>query len=256
MYSLQNVCLSLAGLKVLRGVNLNIREGFTTALIGPSGSGKSTILRVMTGLLEPDSGSVEYAGRELCPATIEEVRHRVGYVIQGGGLFPHLTARENITLVARYLKWSSGRIAAAVNELAEVTHFPRKGLDRHPHQLSGGQLQRVSLMRALMLDPEVILMDEPLGSVDPLVRAELQQELRDIFEAVSKTVVLVTHDLAEAAYFGHTIVLLRGGEVVQEGSISDLVDRPADDFVHRFVRSQQKVLAELPFTTISSEESS
>jgi osmoprotectant transport system ATP-binding protein len=164
---------------------------------------------------------------------------RVGYVIQDGGLFPHLTARGNVTLMARYLGQDRRAIAARVDKLAELTRFPADGLDRYPHQLSGGQRQRVGLMRALMLDPDALLLDEPLGALDPLIRADLQTELREVFRALDKTVVMVTHDLGEAAFFAHRVILLREGRIVQEGSPADLWRRPADPFVTRFVQAQR-----------------
>jgi osmoprotectant transport system ATP-binding protein len=197
----------------------------------------------MIGLVRPDAGSVVIAGTELSDATILQVRRTVGYVIQDGGLFPHYTARDNVTLMARYLRWSSERMNIRLAELANLTRFPKDGLDRFPVQLSGGQRQRVGLMRALMLDPSVILLDEPLGALDPMVRAELQADLRAIFRSLDKTVVMVTHDLAEAAWFSHEILLLREGKIVQRGSLEELLSRPADPFVTQFVRAQRQVLA-------------
>ena len=218
-----------------------IAAGRTTVLIGPSGCGKSTLLRVMIGLVQPDAGSVTIAGTELNPATILEVRHGLGYVIQDGGLFPHLNARDNVILMARYLGWDARKIQERLDQLAELTRFPQDGLDRFPAQLSGGQRQRVSLMRALMLDPKVILLDEPLGALDPMVRAELQADLRAIFRSLEKTVVMVTHDLAEAGWFGHEIILLRDGRIVQRGPLRALIDNPAEPFVTQFVSAQRQV---------------
>jgi osmoprotectant transport system ATP-binding protein len=208
-------------------------------LIGPSGCGKSTLLRLLIGLVQPDTGGITFDGRPVTPATAQAVRLRVGYVIQDGGLFPHLTARGNVTLMARHLGRDSDSTAARVAELADLTRFPTDGLGRYPHQLSGGQQQRVGLMRALMLNPDALLLDEPLGSLDPLIRADLQAELREIFRRLGKTVVLVTHDLGEAAYFADRVVLLRDGQIVQEGSPADLWHRPADAFVTRFVQAQR-----------------
>ena len=176
------------------------------------------------------------------PATVLEVRRRLGYVIQDGGLFPHLSARDNVVLMARYLGWERGRIEDRLAELAELTQFPTDGLDRFPAQLSGGQRQRVSLMRALMLDPKVILLDEPLGALDPMVRAELQADLRAIFRSLEKTVVMVTHDLAEAGWFGDEILLMRDGRIVQRGTLGALIDDPAEPFVTQFVSAQRQVL--------------
>jgi osmoprotectant transport system ATP-binding protein len=239
MFALRDVTKAYNGQRVLGPMALNVPPGRTTVLIGPSGCGKSTLLRLFIGLVAPDRGAVTFDGQPVTPATARGVRLRVGYVIQDGGLFPHLTARGNITLMARYLKRDRAAIDARVGELAELTRFPSDGLDRHPHELSGGQRQRVGLMRALMLDPDALLLDEPLGALDPLVRADLQDELRDIFRALGKTVVLVTHDLGEAAFFADRVVLLRDGHIVQEGSPADLWHRPADAFVTRFVQAQR-----------------
>jgi osmoprotectant transport system ATP-binding protein len=241
MIELKGVSKSYGGSVVLHQLDLTITAGRTTVLIGPSGCGKSTLLRLMIGLVRPDAGSVLIAGTELTPATVLEMRHGLGYVIQDGGLFPHLSARDNVILMARYLGWETGKTNDRLARLAELTQFPRDGLDRFPAQLSGGQRQRVSLMRALMLDPKIILLDEPLGALDPMVRAELQADLRAIFRSLEKTVVMVTHDLAEAGWFGHEILLLRAGRIVQRGALEALIDNPADPFVTQFVSAQRQV---------------
>ncbi len=227
---------------VLPALDLVIAPGRSTVLIGPSGCGKSTVLRLMIGLLRPDAGSVRIDGMELTPATVLEVRQRLGYVIQDGGLFPHLSAGDNVTLMARYLGWDADRIKNRLAELAGLTRFPTAALDRFPTQLSGGQRQRLSLMRALMLDPKVVLLDEPLSALDPMVRAELQADLREIFRSLEKTVVMVTHDLAEAGWFGHEIVLMRAGRIIQRGTLKALIDEPAEPFVTQFVRAQRQIL--------------
>jgi osmoprotectant transport system ATP-binding protein len=241
MIELKGVSKTYGGLVVLHQIDLAVAAGRTTVLIGPSGCGKSTLLRVMIGLIQPDTGWVKIAGTELNPATILEVRHGLGYVIQDGGLFPHMSARDNVILMAQYLRWDARKIEERLGELAELTRFPQDGLDRFPAQLSGGQRQRVSLMRALMLDPNVILLDEPLGALDPMVRAELQADLRAIFRSLEKTVVMVTHDLAEASWFGHQIILLRDGRIVQRGPLRALIDSPAEPFVTQFVSAQRQV---------------
>jgi osmoprotectant transport system ATP-binding protein len=241
MIELKGVSKTYGGLVVLHQIDLAVAAGRTTVLIGPSGCGKSTLLRVMIGLIQPDTGWVKIAGTELNPATILEVRHGLGYVIQDGGLFPHMSARDNVILMAQYLRWDARKIEERLGELAELTRFPQDGLDRFPAQLSGGQRQRVSLMRALMLDPKVILLDEPLGALDPMVRAELQADLRAIFRSLEKTVVMVTHDLAEASWFGHQIILLRDGRIVQRGPLRALIDSPAEPFVTQFVSAQRQV---------------
>jgi osmoprotectant transport system ATP-binding protein len=239
MFTLRAVEKRYAGRTALGPLTLEIPAGRTTALIGPSGCGKSTLLRLLIGLVSPDAGEVRFDDTPVTPATARGVRLRVGYVIQDGGLFPHLSARGNVALMARHLGHDRAATAARVTELAALTRFPADALDRHPHQLSGGQRQRVGLMRALLLNPDALLLDEPLGALDPLVRADLQTELRDIFRRLNKTVVLVTHDLGEAAYFADRVVLLKDGRVAQEGSPADLWHRPADGFVTRFVQAQR-----------------
>jgi osmoprotectant transport system ATP-binding protein len=164
-----------------------------------------------------------------------------------------MTARENVTLMAAHLGWSPQRIAPRLAELAELTRFPLDGLDRYPLELSGGQNQRVSLMRALMLDPEVLLLDEPLGALDPMIRYELQDDLKQVFAALGKTVIIVTHDLAEAAFLAETIVLMRDGHVVQAGTLRDMVGAPAEPFVEQFIRAQRSHLEELGPHSISPD---
>ena len=151
-----------------------------------------------------------------------------------------MTAAANITLAVRYFGWDAGRIERRLEELIDLTHFPRDGMTRFPVQLSGGQRQRVSLMRALMLGPELLLLDEPLGALDPMIRADLRVDLRDIFRMLGQTVVLVTHDLVEAEFFADRVVLLREGAVVQQGPLRDLVERPAEEFVTRFIHAQSR----------------
>jgi osmoprotectant transport system ATP-binding protein len=230
-----------AGAPALHPTDLSIERGKTTVLIGPSGCGKSTLLRVIIRLIAPDSGTIDFDGSQITPANIEMLRRRIGYVIQEGGLFPHLTARANILLMARHLGKSDEEMRARLLELCELTRFPENLLARYPLELSGGQRQRVSLMRALMLSPELLLLDEPLGALDPLVRASLQKDLKEIFARLRQTALLVTHDLAEAAYFGDEIVLMNEGRVVQQGSITDLRERPANPFVSEFINAQRSL---------------
>ena len=226
--------------------DLTIDEGKVVVLVGPSGCGKSTLLRLLLGLIEPDTGSVRFREQEMSGESVLKLRHQIGYVIQDGGLFPHLTARENVTLLASHLNWKEEQIDPRVDELRQLTHLPADALERYPTQLSGGQQQRVALMRALMLNPAVLLLDEPLGALDPLIRAELQSDLRDIFRSLGKTVVLVTHDIGEAAYLADEIVLLRKGAIIQRGTISDLLHRPVDPFVAEFISAQRNPLEEVP----------
>ena len=225
--------------------DLRVPAGETLVLIGPSGCGKSTLLRLIVGLMQPDSGTVTLGGTVLTPANILRTRQHMGYVIQEGGLFPHLTVRRNVSLMAQYLDWDAVRIRERLHELAELVRLAPDLLDRYPAELSGGQRQRASLMRALMLDPHLLLLDEPLGALDPMIRYELQQELRAIFEKVGKTVIMVTHDIAEAAFFGHTLVLMRDGRIVQQGSIQELARSPAEAFVEHFITAQRGPMQQL-----------
>jgi len=228
----------------LHSTNLAIERGKTTVLIGPSGCGKSTLLRLIIGLITPDSGTIAFDGSQITPANIDTLRRRIGYVIQEGGLFPHLTARANVLLMARYLEKSGEEMRTRLLELCELTRFSENLVSRYPIELSGGQRQRVSLMRALMLSPELLLLDEPLGALDPLVRASLQKELKEIFARLRQTTLFVTHDLAEAAYFGDEIVLMNEGHIVQQGSLADLREKPSRPFVSEFINAQRG-LAEL-----------
>lgn len=245
MFTLMNVSKRFGETVALYPLSLELQAGGVTVLIGQSGCGKSTLLRILVGLIQPDTGSVCFEGEPINPANINALRHKMGYVIQEGGLFPHLTARQNVVLLARHLGWKPTRMTKRVEELAGLTHLPADLLDRYPLQLSGGQRQRVSLMRALMLDPDVLLLDEPLGALDPMIRSDLQSELREIFRTLGKTVVMVTHDLAEAGFFGDSILLLRDGRIVQQGTLSELVHQPSEPFVKQFVSAQRDPLSVL-----------
>ena len=225
----------------LHPINLSVERSKTTMLIGPSGCGKSTLLRLMIRLIEPDSGSIEFDGKPLTRDNINALRRRIGYVIQDGGLFPHLTARANVLLMAHHIGKSEEETHNRLLELSELTRFSQNLLPRYPVELSGGQRQRVSLMRALMLSPELLLLDEPLGALDPLVRVSLQKDLKEIFTRLGQTVVFVTHDLAEAIYFADNIVLMNEGRIIQKGTITDLRERPADPFVSEFFNAQRGI---------------
>jgi osmoprotectant transport system ATP-binding protein len=246
MLSVQDVSKAYGGQTALAPTTLTLTSGKTTALIGPSGCGKSTLLRLMIGLITPDTGRVMIGDIPLTPKNAEAQRHAIGYVIQDGGLFPHLTAAQNVSLLARYLGKPSGEIQPRMSELAQMVQLPEESLSRYPSGLSGGQRQRVGLMRALMLDPPLLLLDEPLGALDPITRSELQTQLKDIFATLNKTVVLVTHDMGEAAYFGDTIILMRAGKIVQSGTLDDLLHRPAERYVTDFIRAQRSPLPEVP----------
>lgn len=245
LLELRSVSKRFGGLAALQPATFEIPAGRTTALIGPSGCGKSTLLRLMIGLVRPDGGEIRFEGVPVHPGNVLEARRKMGYVIQSGGLFPHLTVRENIVFMAKYLGWPKERTAGRLEELVGLTKFPPAGLDRYPAQVSGGQRQRVSLMRALMLDPRILLLDEPFGALDPLIRSDLQNDLKEIFAELGKTVVIVTHDIGEAGFLADLIFLMREGAIVQAGTLEDLVLRPADPFVTQFINAQRSPLESL-----------
>jgi len=227
MIALRHVSKRFGGRIALDDVSLTVDAGTTHVLLGSTGSGKSTILKLILGLLRPDAGEVRV-----------EPTARIGYVVQDGALFPHLTIAGNATLPARAAGWSGEQQAARLAALAALVGLERSLLDRYPHQLSGGQRQRAGVLRALILDPPVLLLDEPLGALDPIARAELQEHLVTIIAELRKTVIVVTHDIREAFVFGATITLLSGGRVVQQGTFGDLARRPAEPFVAEFLRAQ------------------
>jgi osmoprotectant transport system ATP-binding protein len=246
MIAVENVSKSYGKHTALAPTTLTFAPGQTTVLIGPSGCGKSTLLRIIVGLIRPETGRVLFGEQELTVENAQALRHAMGYVIQDGGLFPHLTAERNVTLLARFLKLPDGSIRTRVAELTGLVQLSQELLTRYPTALSGGQRQRVGLMRALMLDPALLLLDEPLGALDPITRSELQTQLKAIFARLGKTVILVTHDMGEAAYFGDAIVLMRDGHVVQCGTLADLLERPAEPYVAEFIRAQRSPLPPLP----------
>ena len=242
MINLINISKDYGENRAVDSIDLTIESGETTVLIGPSGCGKSTILRIIVGLITPSSGESFIDGKTINSDNVISLRRKMGYVIQEGGLFPNLTAHGNVSLMANYLGWDKNRIENRINELCELTKYPIDALKRYPIQISGGQRQRLSLMRALMLDPDILLLDEPLGALDPLIRSELQHDLKEIFSTLGKTVVMVTHDMGEAAFLGDKIVLIKEGRIVQEGNIYDLTKNPSDPFVTTFINAQRNHL--------------
>ena len=244
MIHLENISKSFGNLQVLKPVSLTFERGTTAVLIGPSGCGKSTLLRIMMGLIPSDTGQVKINDEVLKEENINRLRHQMGYVLQDGGLFPHLRCKDNVTLLANYLRsFSTQReLENRVNELSELVKLPKEALMRYPSEISGGQRQRVAIMRALLLDPPLLFLDEPMGALDPLVRYNLQQYLKDICTQFNKTVVLVTHDMGEAAFFGEDMLLMHDGKILQRGSASDFTDQPADPFVTKFIGSQRQLI--------------
>jgi len=227
MIALSHVSKRFGGRVALDDVSLSVEAGVTHVLLGSTGSGKSTILKIILGLVRPDTGEVRI-----------EPTARIGYVVQEGALYPHLTVADNATLPARAARWSLDARRARLDALTALVGLERPLLALYPHQLSGGQRQRVGLLRALMLDPPVLLLDEPLGSLDPIARAELQGQLVALIGQLARTVVVVTHDVREAFVFGAAITLLDRGRVVQHGTFAELATRPAEPFVAEFLRAQ------------------
>ncbi len=238
MIQIKNVSKFYGSRAALKNINLSLKEGETHVFLGSSGSGKSTLLRIISGLIDADEGEVKISGERVSMLNQKRLSSQIAYVIQEGGLFPHLTGRENIALAARLTGWSLEKITARIHELCHLVQLDPSFLEQYPKKLSGGQRQRIALMRALMLDPPLILLDEPLGALDPLVRSELQRELKRIFNHVKKTVLMVTHDIGEGAFFGHSISLFNEGLLVQHGEFKSFIKNPSNDFVTRFIKAQ------------------
>ncbi|GGG07555.1 MULTISPECIES: ABC transporter ATP-binding protein [Rhizobium] len=217
-------------------LTLDVPEGSTVALIGPSGCGKTTTMRMINRLIEPTEGRIIVNGEDVTRVDPVQLRRHIGYVIQNVGLFPHMTIAENIAAVPNLLGWDQPRIQKRTADLFDLVGLdPTEMLNRYPRQLSGGQRQRIGVARALAADPAVLLMDEPFGAIDPIARARLQDEFRQILSRVRKTVVLVTHDLDEAIRLGDRIAIMRDGRIVQYDTPDAILSRPADDFVSNFV---------------------
>jgi osmoprotectant transport system ATP-binding protein len=245
MISVKNVTKKFGKIVVLNDLTFSLAKGEGLALLGLSGSGKTTILKILCGLQYPDEGQVLVDGLLLGPQHLTQIRKKLGYVIQDGGLFPHLTALENIKLVGAEAGLSQEQIEARIHELSRLTRLSEDLLLRYPRELSGGQRQRIGIMRALFLDPEVLLLDEPLGALDPITRHELQLELKELFKKLHKTFILVTHDLNEARILADRIILLADGKVVQEGTMKDLMMNPSTEFVRKFILAQSSPMEAL-----------
>ena len=235
MIELSAVTKTFGESTILHGLDFSVEQGAFCVLVGPSGCGKSTMLRLINGLIAPDSGSVRVRGTDIATLDQQALRRSIGYVIQSIGLFPHWTIGNNIATVPRLLGWPKSRIAARVEELVALVQMDPALIKRYPHQLSGGQQQRVGVARALAADPDIVLMDEPFGALDPLVRSALQQELRQIHQQSGKTIVFVTHDMDEALRLGTQIAVMNQGRILQAGPPLDVLRAPADKFVQNLV---------------------
>jgi osmoprotectant transport system ATP-binding protein len=228
---------------VVDEVSLEIPRHSITVIVGTSGSGKSTLLRMVNRLIEPSSGRVLLDGRDTRAEPAHLLRRRIGYVIQGNGLFPHRTVAENIAIVPHLLKWEAARIAARVEELLRAFALePAEYGGKFPHQLSGGQQQRVGVARALAAEPGVLLMDEPFGALDPIIRAKAQDDLLDVHRRFGTTIVLVTHDMDEAFRLGDHVAVMSAGRVLQYDRPAALLTAPADPFVSRMTGLSDRAL--------------
>lgn len=223
----------------VRKLTLEVIRGEVLVLVGPSGCGKSTTLRLINRLIEPTSGRMFIDGEDVTEANPSELRRKIGYVIQQVGLFPHRTIAENIATVPQLLGWSKEKISARIDELLELVSMdPETYRDRYPKELSGGQAQRIGVARALAADPEILLMDEPFGAIDPITRDRLQNEFLRLQKELKKTIVFVTHDIDEAIKMGNRIAILReGSEVAQLDTPEAILAHPADEFVESFLGS-------------------
>ena len=234
MIEFHDVSKTFAGRPAASHLNLNFAEGAFSVLIGTSGSGKSTTLKMINRLVEHDSGLIRFAGEEIRSLPVLELRRRMGYAIQSIGLFPHWTVAQNIATVPQLQKWSRQKTQARVDELMALLGLEPVLRERYPHQLSGGQQQRVGVARALAANPQVLLMDEPFGALDPVTREALQQEMIRIHRLLGRTIVLVTHDIDEALRLADHLVLMDGGEVVQQGEPLQMLLEPKNTFVQTF----------------------
>jgi osmoprotectant transport system ATP-binding protein len=241
------------GAAAITDLNLDIQQGELLVLLGPSGSGKSTVLKMVNRMVSHDGGQILFKGKDINSFNLQDLRRRMGYAIQSVGLFPHRNVAHNIATVPKLLGWDAQRVQARVNELLTLLALdPEQYTSRYPHQLSGGQQQRVGVARALAADPDVLLMDEPFGALDPVTRAALQIALQKIHRATGKTILFVTHDIDEALLLATRIVLLNHGHIAQAGTPLELLQQPANDFVADFLGRADLGLKQLSLRAIAS----
>ena len=240
MIDFQDVSLVLSGNPILSEVSLNLEAQKIHILLGPSGSGKSTLLKAVLGIHRPTKGQILLGHIPLARENQRQMAMKMGHTVQDGGLFPHLTAEENVLLVSKLRRYDPDRAQDRLEQLRKLVHIKEKTLKLYPRHLSGGEKQRVALMRALFCDPDILLMDEPLGALDPIGRGLLKEELHRIFKALKKTVIFVTHDIFEASYLSENVVLISKGRIVQTGPFQDLITAPKSPFVSEFLESQRR----------------
>jgi osmoprotectant transport system ATP-binding protein len=251
MIEVEQVSRQFGPLLAVDNVSLTIERGTITVLVGTSGSGKSTLLRIINRLIEPTSGNIRINGRDTASLSGEELRRGIGYAIQGHGLFPHWTVARNIGTVPQLIGWDQARIEKRVTELMELFDLdPKVYAQKFPHQLSGGQQQRVGVARALAAEPAVLLMDEPFGALDPIIRAKAQEDLLALQRRLGITVVLVTHDMEEAMLLGDRIAVMDSGKLLQYAKPAEILAHPVPGFVERLVGGTDRPLRLLSLTRV------
>jgi len=253
LIELENVSRRFGDQIAVDDVSFTVERGTITVIVGTSGSGKSTTLRMINRLIEPSSGTIRIDGKDTASVSGEELRRGIGYVIQGNGLFPHWTVARNIATVPTLLGWDAARIARRVDELLSLFSMkPEDFAKKFPHQLSGGEQQRVGVARALAAEPGLLLMDEPFGALDPIIRAKAQEDLLAVQRRLGITVVLVTHDMEEAIHLGHRIAVMDGGKLLQYAPPAEILARPAHGFVEKLVNGVDRPFRLLSLAPVSS----
>ncbi|ANL38967.1 UNVERIFIED_ORG: osmoprotectant transport system ATP-binding protein [Rhizobium esperanzae] len=243
MIEIRNVTKRYGAATVVDNVSMQVEKGSITVVVGTSGSGKSTLMRMINRLVPITEGEIFVGGQNVMDVEVTELRRRIGYAIQGHGLFPHRTVAQNIATVPQLLEWDSARIAARVEELLGLFNLdPATFADKYPHQLSGGQQQRVGVARALAAEPELLLMDEPFGALDPVIRGKAQDDLLAIQKQFGTTIILVTHDMDEAFHLGNQIAVMSQGRLLQCSTPEKILTEPADPFVQQLTGTSDRAL--------------
>ncbi|PDS33298.1 ABC transporter ATP-binding protein [Rhizobium phaseoli] len=243
MIEIRNVTKRYGAATVVDNVSMQVEKGTITVVVGTSGSGKSTLMRMINRLVPITEGEIFVGGQNVMDVEVTELRRRIGYAIQGHGLFPHRTVAQNIATVPQLLEWDTARIAARVEELLGLFNLdPATFADKYPHQLSGGQQQRVGVARALAAEPELLLMDEPFGALDPVIRGKAQDDLLAIQKQFGTTIILVTHDMDEAFHLGNQIAVMSQGRLLQCSTPEKILTEPADPFVQQLTGTSDRAL--------------
>jgi osmoprotectant transport system ATP-binding protein len=243
MIELKNISKTFGNTQAVKNISFSVKKGETLVLLGTSGCGKTTTLKMINRLIEPDFGDLFINGEKIKTIQEEKLRLGIGYVLQNHGLFPHFTIAQNIAIVPKLLKWDNDKISKRTDELLEKLHLPSNLKEKYPNQLSGGQQQRVGLARALMANPPILLMDEPLGALDPIKRNQIRQEFLNLDELQNKTIVMVTHDVEEAFELGDRICLMNDGEILQIGYPNELLIKPKNHLVSDFLEGHKLQLS-------------